>query len=167
VLGSIPIIIPGISMPVKLGLAGGPMIVGILLGRFGPRLHLVTFTTSSANLMLRGIGLSLYLACLGLEAGAGFFETIMRADGLLWIGMGFLITIIPVLIMAVWAVRKNRIDFGSACGMACGAMANPMALNYANETLPGDNAAVAYATVYPLGMFARVLIAQILVLVFS
>lgn len=167
VLGSIPIVIPGISMPVKLGLAGGPMIVGILLGRFGPRLHLVTFTTSSANLMLRGIGLSLYLACLGLEAGAGFFETIMRADGLTWIGMGFIITIIPVLIMAAWAVRKSRIDFGSACGMACGAMANPMALNYANETLPGDNAAVAYATVYPLGMFARVLIAQILVLAFS
>lgn len=167
VLGSIPIVIPGISMPVKLGLAGGPMIVGILLGRFGPRLHLVTFTTSSANLMLRGIGLSLYLACLGLEAGAGFFETIMRADGLAWIGMGFIITIIPVLIMAAWAVRKNCIDFGSACGMACGAMANPMALNYANETLPGDNAAVAYATVYPLGMFARVLIAQILVLAFS
>jgi len=167
VLGSIPIVIPGISMPVKLGLAGGPMIVGILLGRFGPRLHLVTFTTSSANLMLRGSGLSLYLACLGLEAGAGFFETIMRADGLAWIGMGFIITIIPVLIMAAWAVRKNRIDFGSACGMACGAMANPMALNYANETLPGDNAAVAYATVYPLGMFARVLIAQILVLAFS
>lgn len=167
VLGSIPIVIPGISMPVKLGLAGGPMIVGILLGRFGPRLHLVTFTTSSANLMLRGIGLSLYLACLGLEAGAGFFETIMRADGLAWIGMGFIITIIPVLIMAAWAVRKSRIDFGSACGMACGAMANPMALNYANETLPGDNAAVAYATVYPLGMFARVLIAQILVLAFS
>lgn len=167
VLGSIPIVIPGISMPVKLGLAGGPMIVGILLGRFGPRLHLVTFTTSSANLMLRGIGLSLYLACLGLEAGAGFFETIMRADGLAWIGMGFIITIIPVLIMAAWAVRKSHIDFGSACGMACGAMANPMALNYANETLPGDNAAVAYATVYPLGMFARVLIAQILVLAFS
>ena len=167
VLGSIPIVIPGISMPVKLGLAGGPMIVGMLLGRFGPRLHLVTFTTSSANLMLRGIGLSLYLACLGLEAGAGFFETIMRADGLAWIGMGFIITIIPVLIMAAWAVRKSRIDFGSACGMACGAMANPMALNYANETLPGDNAAVAYATVYPLGMFARVLIAQILVLAFS
>lgn len=167
VLGSIPIVIPGISMPVKLGLAGGPMIVGILLGRFGPRLHLVTFTTSSANLMLRGIGLSLYLAGLGLEAGAGFFETIMRADGLAWIGMGFIITIIPVLIMAAWAVRKSRIDFGSACGMACGAMANPMALNYANETLPGDNAAVAYATVYPLGMFARVLIAQILVLAFS
>ncbi|MDO4320014.1 MAG: putative transporter [Bacteroidales bacterium] len=165
-LGSIPIAVPGISMPVRLGLAGGPMIVGILLGRFGPRLHLVTFTTRSANLMLRGIGLSLYLACLGLESGAGFFDTIMRADGLTWIGLGFLITIVPVIIMAAWSVRRSHIDFGSACGMACGAMANPMALNYANETLPGDNAAVAYATVYPLGMFVRVLLSQILVLLF-
>lgn len=165
-LGSIPIAIPGISMPVKLGLAGGPMIVGILLGRFGPRLHLVTYTTRSANLMLRGIGLSLYLACLGLESGAGFFETIMRADGLIWIALGFLITIIPVLLMATWAVRRRKIDFGTACGMACGAMANPMALNYANDTLPGDNASVAYATVYPLGMFVRVILAQILILTF-
>ncbi len=167
ILGSVPILIPGVSMPVKLGLAGGPMIVGILLGRFGPNLHLVTYTTRSANLMLRGIGLSLYLACLGLDAGAGFFDTIMRADGLEWIGLGFLITIIPVIIMAMWAVRKSRIDFGSACGMVCGSMANPMALNYANDTLPGDNAAVAYATVYPLGMFVRVVLAQILVLVFA
>ncbi len=110
VLGSIPIAIPGISMPVKLGLAGGPMIVGILLGRFGPRLHIVTYTTRSANLMLRGIGLSLYLACLGLDAGAGFFDTIMRADGLTWIGLGFLITVVPVLIMAAWAVRKSNVD---------------------------------------------------------
>lgn len=167
VLGSIPIVIPGISMPVKLGLAGGPMIVGILLGRFGPRLHIVTYTTRSANLMLRGIGLSLYLACLGLDAGAGFFDTIMRADGLTWIGLGFLITVVPVLIMAAWAVRKSHVDFGTACGMACGSMANPMALNYATDTLPGDNAAVAYATVYPLGMFVRVLLAQILVLLFT
>lgn len=167
VVGSIPIVIPGISMPVKLGLAGGPMIVGILLGRFGPRLHLVTYTTRSANLMLRGIGLSLYLACLGLESGAGFFDTIMCADGLAWISLGFLITIVPVMIMASWAVRKSKVDFGSACGMVCGAMANPMALNYANDTLPGDNAAVAYATVYPLGMFVRVLLSQILVLMFS
>lgn len=142
------------------------MIIGILLGRFGPRLHLVTFTTRSANLMLRGIGLSLYLACLGLESGAGFFDTIMRADGVMWIGLGFLITVIPVIIMAAWAVRNSKVDFGSACGMACGAMANPMALDYANDTLPGDNAAVAYATVYPLGMFVRVLLSQILVLMF-
>ncbi len=165
-LGSIPIAIPGISMPVRLGLAGGPMIVGILLGRFGPQLHFVTYTTRSANLMLRGIGLSLYLACLGLESGSGFFDTIMHADGLVWIGLGFLITIVPVIIMAAWAVRKSKVDFGSACGMVCGAMANPMALNYANDTLPGDNASVAYATVYPLGMFVRVVLSQILVLVF-
>ena len=167
IVGSIPIAVPGISMPVRLGLAGGPMIVGILLGRFGPRLHLVTYTTRSANLMLRGIGLSLYLACLGLESGAGFFDTIMCADGLAWISFGFFITIVPVVIMAAWAVRRSKVDFGSACGMVCGAMANPMALNYANDTLPGDNAAVAYATVYPLGMFVRVLLSQILVLVFS
>lgn len=163
-LGSIPIVLPGISMPVRLGLAGGPMIAGILLGRFGPRLHLVTYTTRSANLMLRGIGLSLYLACLGLDAGAGFFDTIMRADGLIWIGLGFLITVVPVLIMAWWAVRRSRVDFGTACGMVCGSMANPMALDYANGTLPGDNAAVAYATVYPLGMFVRVILSQILIL---
>lgn len=164
ILGSIPIVIPGISMPVRLGLAGGPMIIGILLGRFGPALHLVTYTTRSANLMLRGIGLSLYLASLGLDAGAGFFDTIMRADGLTWILLGFIITIIPVIAFAIVAMRRSRLDFGSACGMACGAMANPMALNYATETLPGDNAAVAYATVYPLAMFIRVLIAQILVI---
>ncbi len=166
ILGSIPIAIPGMSMPVKLGLAGGPMIMGIILGRFGPRLHLVTYTTTSANLMLRGIGLSLYLACLGLDAGAGFFDTIMKADGLTWIGLGFIITIIPVLIMAWVAMRRSRLDFGSSCGMVCGAMANPMALTYATDTLPGDNAAVAYATVYPLGMFVRVVIAQILVIIF-
>lgn len=166
VLGSVPIVLPGVSMPVRLGLAGGPMIVGILLGRFGPNLHLVTYTTRSANLMLRGIGLSLYLACLGLDAGAGFFDTIMKADGLEWILLGFIITIVPVLLMGVWAVRRNDVDFGTACGMLCGSMANPMALNYANDTLPGDNAAVAYATVYPLGMFVRVVLAQILVLVF-
>lgn len=167
ILGSIPIAVPGISMPVRLGLAGGPMIVGILLGRFGPRLHLVTYTTTSANLMLRGIGLSLYLACLGLDAGSGFFDTIMRADGLSWILLGFVITVVPVAIMAVVAMRRSRVDFGSACGMVCGAMANPMALNYANDTLPGDNAAVAYATVYPLGMFVRVLLAQILIIIFA
>lgn len=166
ILGSIPIAIPGISMPVKLGLAGGPMIVGILLGRFGPQLHIVTYTTRSANLMLRGIGLSLYLACLGLDSGAGFFDTVMRADGLAWIGLGFVITIVPVIIMIIYTMRRNRLDFGSACGMACGAMANPMALNYANDTLPGDNAAVAYATVYPLSMFVRVLIAQVLIILF-
>lgn len=166
VLGSIPIVIPGMSTPVKLGLAGGPIIVGILIGCFGPRFHLVTYTTRSANLMLRGIGLSLYLACLGLDAGAHFFETVMRPEGLAWIALGFAITFLPVVIMALVAMRSAKLDFGSACGMLCGSMANPMALNYANDTLPGDNPAVSYATVYPLSMFCRVIIAQIMVMLF-
>ena len=165
-LGSIPIVIPGISTPVKLGLAGGPIIVGILIGRFGPRFHLVTYTTRSANLMLRGIGLSLYLACLGLSAGANIMETLACGDGLIWVGLGFLITLLPVVVMGLVAMRWGRLDFGSACGMLCGAMANPMALNYANDTLPGDNPAVSYATVYPLAMFSRVVIAQLLVMAF-
>ena len=166
VLGSIPIAIPGVSTPVKLGLAGGPIIIGILIGSFGPRFRLVTYTTRSANLMLRGIGLSLYLACLGLDAGAHFFETVMRPEGAAWIGIGFAITLIPVIIMALVAMRISHLDFGSTCGMLCGSMANPMALNYANETLPGDNPAVSYATVYPLSMFSRVVIAQLILMFF-
>ena len=166
VVGSIPIAIPGISTPVKLGLAGGPIIIGILIGSFGPRFRLVTYTTRSANLMLRGIGLSLYLAGLGLDAGAHFFETVMRPEGAAWIGIGFAITFIPVVLVALFALRINRLDFGSTCGMLCGSMANPMALNYANETLPGDNPAVSYATVYPLSMFSRVIIAQLILMLF-
>ena len=166
VVGSIPIAIPGISTPVKLGLAGGPIIIGILIGSFGPRFRLVTYTTRSANLMLRGIGLSLYLAGLGLDAGAHFFETVMRPEGAVWVGIGFAITFIPVVLMALFALRISRLDFGSTCGMLCGSMANPMALNYANETLPGDNPAVSYATVYPLSMFSRVIIAQIILMFF-
>lgn len=165
-LGSIPVMMPGITTPIKLGLAGGPIIAGILMGRFGPRFHLVTYTTRSANLMLRGIGLSLFLACLGLDSGAHFLDTIMRAEGLQWIMFGFAITLIPVIIMAIVSVRWFKLDFGMACGMLCGSMANPMALNYANDTLPGDNAAVGYATVYPLAMFCRVVIAQIIVILF-
>ncbi len=165
-LGSIPVMMPGITTPIKLGLAGGPIIAGILMGRFGPRFHLVTYTTRSANLMLRGIGLSLFLACLGLDSGAHFLDTIMRAEGLQWILFGFAITLIPVIIMAIVSVRWFKLDFGMAGGMICGSMANPMALNYANDTLPGDNAAVGYATVYPLAMFCRVVIAQIIVILF-
>lgn len=164
ILGSVPVALPGLSTPVKIGLAGGPMIVGILIGRFGPNFHMVTYTTRSANLMLRGIGLSLFLACLGLDAGAGFLDTILKADGMLWIGLGALITLIPVLIMAPVAMRWCGVDFGSASGMLCGAMANPMALNYINDTLPGDQAAVGYASVYPLTMVLRVILAQVMVL---
>lgn len=166
IIGAIPISIPGISSPVKLGLAGGPIIIGILIGAYGPRLHLVTYTTRSANLMLRGIGLSLYLACLGLDAGAHFFETVMRPEGALWIGIGFAITFIPVVIMAIVALRVFNLDFGSTCGMLCGSMANPMALNYANDIIPNDNPAVSYATVYPLGMFTRVIMIQIILMLF-
>lgn len=166
VLGSIPISVPGISTPIKLGLAGGPIIVGILIGRFGPQFRLVTYTTRSANLMLRGIGLSLYLACLGLDAGAQFLDTILRADGLMWILLGFMITVIPVLIMGFVALKICRMDFGNTCGMLCGSMANPMALNYANDIVPGDYATVSYATVYPLSMFCRVIIAQLIILTF-
>ncbi|MCM1355929.1 MAG: putative transporter [Staphylococcus sp.] len=166
VIGSIPIMVPGISTPIKLGLAGGPIIVGILIGRFGPQFRLVTYTTRSANLMLRGIGLSLYLACLGLEAGAHFIDTIMRPEGLMWILLGFLITIVPVIIMGSVAMKFLRLDFGLTCGMLCGSMANPMALNYANDIVPGDYATVSYATVYPLSMFCRVIVAQLIILCF-
>lgn len=163
-LGSIPIFMPGMSAPVKLGLAGGPIVAGIVIGRYGPGWHMVTYTTRSANLMLRGIGLSLYLSCLGLEAGGSFFETLMQGDGLLWVGLGFVITVIPVLIMGVVCLRAGHLDFGSSCGVLCGSMANPMALTYASDNIKGDDAAVAYATVYPLGMFIRVVIAQVIII---
>ncbi len=165
-LGSVPLFVPGISVPVKLGLAGGPIIMGILIGRFGPQFRIVTYTTRSANLMLRGIGLSLFLACLGLDSGKHFIDTIMNGDGLLWIGLGFIITVVPVLIIGWLAMRVSRLDFGSACGMLCGAMANPMALTYANDIVEGDSPSVSYATVYPVAMFSRVIISQILVLCF-
>lgn len=161
-LGAVPFNIPRISAPVRLGLAGGPIIVGILIGTFGPRIHMVTYTTRSANLMLRALGLSLYLACLGLDAGEHFFETVFRSEGLLWIGTGFLLTIVPVLITGILAFKWLHVDFGTVVGVLCGSMANPMALTYANETIPGDNPSVAYATVYPLSMFLRVIIVQVL-----
>lgn len=166
ILGSIPFSIPGISLPVKLGLAGGPIIMGILMGAFGPRLRIVTYTTRSANLMLRGIGISMYLACLGLDAGAHFFETVFRPEGLLWIGIGFVLTVMPVIIVGLYALKVNKMDYSTVCGMLCGSMANPMALNYANSTVEGDQPSVSYATVYPLCMFARVIIAQIILLIF-
>ena len=165
-VGAVPFSIPGISVPVRLGLAGGPIIVGILIGTFGPRLHMITYTTRSANLMLRALGISMYLACLGLDAGAHFFETVVRPEGLLWILLGFSITFVPVVIMALWALKINKLDFGSVSGMLCGSMANPMALDYANDTIEGDNPSVSYATVYPVCMFLRVIIAQVILMFF-
>lgn len=165
-LGAIPIHLPGMSIPVKLGIAGGPIIVGILVGAFGPRFHLITYTTRSASLMLRKLGLSLYLACLGLDSGVHFFETVMRPEGLVWIGVGFLLTIIPVLLVGFVLLRLKRYDYGTICGILCGSMANPMALAYANDTISGDTPSVSYATVYPLGMFLRVILIQIMLMFF-
>ena len=163
-LGSIPVSIPGISIPVKLGLAGGPIIVGILIGTFGPRLHMITYTTQSANLMLRALGLSMYLACLGLDAGQHFFETVMRPEGVLWLAVGLFLTFVPVVLVGLFALRVQKVDFGSVSGLLCGSMANPMALNYANDTIEGDNPSVSYATVYPVCMFLRVIIIQVLLM---
>ena len=163
-LGSIPVSIPGISIPVKLGLAGGPIIVGILIGTFGPRLHMITYTTQSANLMLRALGLSMYLACLGLDAGQHFFETVMRPEGVLWLAAGLFLTFVPVVLVGLFALRVQKVDFGSVSGLLCGSMANPMALNYANDTIEGDNPSVSYATVYPVCMFLRVIVIQVLLM---
>ena len=165
-LGSIPLTIPGISFPVKLGLAGGPIVMGILVGAFGPRIHMVTYTTISANLMLRALGLSMYLACLGLDAGTHFFETVFRPEGALWVGLGFTITVIPVILVAAVSIKWMKIDFGSVAGMLCGSMSNPMALNYVNSTVDSDTPSVAYATVYPLTMFVRVIMAQVILMLF-
>ena len=166
ILGSIPFAIPGMSMPVKLGIAGGPIIVGILMGAFGPRFHIATYMSQSANLMLRQLGLTIYLAGLGLSAGAGFFETVFSSQGLIWVGISCALAIVPVLITGFIASRIFKTDYAKNVGMLCGGMANPIALNYANSTTEGDEPAVAYATVYPLSIFLRVITAQIIMLLF-
>ena len=163
-LGMIPISLPGMSSPVKLGIAGGPIIMGIIVGALGSRLRIITYTTRSASLMLRKLGLSLYLACLGLSAGKDFLSTVVRPEGVMWVGIGLVLTMLPLLIIGAVALKTKKFDFGTICGLLCGAMANPMALSYANETIKGDRAAVAYTSVYPLGMFIRVVIAQIIIM---
>ena len=163
-LGSIPFAIPGMSIPVKLGIAGGPIIVGILMGAYGSRIHLNTYTTRSANLMLRQMGLTIYLAGLGLSAGPGFFETVFQPEGLLWILLSFLMAIVPVLIVGFIATKFCKTSYASNIGMLCGAMANPIALNYALSTVEDDEPSVAYATVYPVEMFLHVITAQMIML---
>lgn len=162
-LGTIPLSLPGMSAPVRLGIAGGPIIMGIIVGSLGPRVHFISYTTRSASLMLRQLGLSLYLACLGLDAGRDFFQTVLRPEGVLWIGLGFLLTVVPILIVGLAALRTRRYDYGTICGILCGSMANPMALGYAADTTKGDASSIAYASVYPLGMFIRVIIVQMLI----
>ena len=167
VLGSIPIIIPGISMPIKLGIAGGPIIVGILMGAFGPRFHIATYTTRSANLMLRQLGLTIYLAGLGLSAGAGFFTTVFTLEGVKWVGISIALAVIPVIALGIFFSKVLKIDYAENLGMLCGSMANPFALDYVNPEGEGEDPAVAYATVYPASIFLRVISAQILIILFS
>ncbi|MBP1538946.1 MAG: putative transporter [Prevotella sp.] len=162
-LGTLPIPLPFTDHPLRLGIAGGPIIMGIIVGALGPRMHFISYTTRSASLMLRKMGLSLYLACLGLDAGKDLIGTVMRPEGLLWLAIGIAVTLLPVVIVGLVALLTRKMDFGTICGLLCGSMANPMALSYATDTIPTDKASLAYATVYPIGMFLRVIIAQMLV----
>lgn len=167
ILGIVPLPFPGLTVPIKLGIAGGPIIVGILMGAFGPRFHVTTYATQSTNLFMRQFGIVVYLACLGISAGGDFFETVLRPEGLLWIGIGALLTLLPVIIMGVVAMKILHINYEQSVGMLSGSMANPMALDYANSTVEGDEPSAAYATVYPVTMFVRIIFTQILLLSFA
>lgn len=164
-LGSIPFMIPGIPQPVKLGLAGGPLIVAILLSKFGPNFKLVTYTTMSANLMLREIGIAIFLACVGLGAGEGFVETVVNG-GYKWIGYGVIITMVPLLIVGIIGRKACKLNYFTLMGLISGSMTDPPALSYSNATAGNDVPAVSYATVYPLVMFLRVITAQLMILLF-
>ena len=166
ILGSIPFAFPGLGMPVKLGIAGGPIIVGLIMGAFGPRMHLSIYMSRSANLMLRQLGLTIYLAGLGLSAGAGFFDTVFTAEGLKWVIISLGLAIVPVLITAFVAGKLFKTEYSDNIGMLCGAMANPFALDFADPDGEGEDPAVAYATVYPASIFLRVISAQIIMLIF-
>ena len=166
VLGSIPFSVPGIPQPIKLGLAGGPLIVAILISRFGYRYRLVTYTTQSANLMLREIGITMFLACVGLNAGGGFIDTIVNRGGVIWIGYGFIITMLPLLVIGLIGRYYCKLNYFMLIGLLAGSMTDPPALAYANATAGNDAPAVGYATVYPLTMFLRVLTAQLMILFF-
>lgn len=165
-LGSIPVSFPGIPQPVKLGLAGGPLIVAILMSKFGPKYKLVTYTTMSANLMLREIGICFFLACVGLGAGENFVETIVHGGGLTWVGLGIIITLIPLFTIGIIGRGIYKINYFTLMGLMAGSMTDPPALAYSNSTAGNDAPAVSYATVYPLTMFLRVLSAQLLILIF-
>ncbi len=164
--GSLPIAIPGMPVPMKLGLAGGPLIIAIIIGRFGHRMHLVTYTTTSANLMLREFGLMLFLASVGIKAGRGFWETVVRGDGLLYVLTGFFITIIPIFVVGIIAKKHYKFNYYTIMGMIAGTYTDPPALAYANQVCPREAPSIGYSTVYPLSMFLRILTAQIIVLFF-
>lgn len=166
IFGSLPFAIPGMPVPLKLGIAGGPLIIAILIGRFGYRMKLVTYTTTSANMMLREIGLVLFLASVGIKAGAGFWDTVVQGDGLKYVGCGFLITVIPILIIGTIARLKFKFNYFTIMGMLAGTYTDPPALAYANASCSKEAPAVGYSTVYPLSMFLRIFTAQIVVLFF-
>ena len=164
-LGSIPFAIPGIPVPLKLGLAGGPLIVAIIIGRYGYKIKLVTYTTTSANLMLREIGLVLFLASVGIKAGANFWNTVVDGDGLLYVGTGFLITVLPILVIGTLARKAFRFNYFTIMGMLAGACTDPPALGFANASCSKDAPSIGYSTVYPLSMFLRIFTAQLIVLI--
>ena len=166
IFGSLPIAIPGMPVPMKLGIAGGPLIIAILIGRYGYKIHLVTYTTTSANMMLREIGLVLFLASVGIKAGANFFETVVEGDGVLYVLTGFLITIIPILIVGPIARIRYKFNYFTIAGMIAGTYTDPPALAYANSICSKEAPALGYSTVYPLSMFLRILTAQLVVLFF-
>ena len=164
IFGSLPIAIPGMPVPLKLGIAGGPLIIAILIGRYGYKIRLVTYTTTSANMMLREIGLVLFLASVGIKAGAGFWDTVVQGDGLKYVYTGFLITVIPILIIGTLARLKFKFNYFTIMGMIAGTYTDPPALAYANQTCSKEAPAIGYSTVYPLSMFLRILAAQLTIL---
>lgn len=166
-VANIPFVIPGIPVPVRLGLAGGPFLVAILVGYFGPRYHLVTYTTISANMMLRELGMAIFLACVGLGAGQSFFHTLVNEQGLVWVGYGLLITMLPILITGIIGRYGFHLNYYTLMGVLSGGNTNPPALDYANTTTMSDTPAVAYATVYPFAMFMRIITLQILILLLA
>ncbi len=164
ICGSLPIAIPGMPVPMKLGIAGGPLIIAILIGRYGYKVHLVTYTTTSANSMLREIGLVLFLASVGIKAGAGFWDTVVSGDGLKYVYSGFLITVIPILIVGIIMRMKYKFNYFTLAGMLAGTCTDPPALAYANQQCSKEAPAVGYSTVYPLSMFLRIVTAQMIIL---
>lgn len=167
ILGNIPLKFPGMTMPIKLGIAGGPIIVGILMGSFGPRFHIATYTTQSANLMLRQLGLTIFLAGLGLSAGNGFFDAVFSMEGLKWVLISISLAVVPVLLVGFVAAKFFKISYADNVGMLCGSMANPFALDFAGTPDEGEDPAVAYATVYPASIFLRVISAQLIMIIFG
>lgn len=166
IVGSIPLQFPGMSVPMKLGLAGGPLVVAILISAYGPKIHLVTYTNSSANLLLREIGICLFLASVGIAAGKDFVATVFNARGALWVGYGFIITVVPLIVIGIIARWKYGINYLTIMGLMSGSYTDPPALAYSNKVANNDEPAVAYSTVYPLTMFMRVIVAQVIILCF-